>query len=360
MKFGIDVRWMNNNRGMARFAEFFIKPLKKEIIALAPNNIGDTSYQTVKKGNSFFPWWEQYILPILSKQEALDFLILPYNTGPIFGNTQAKQIAVIHDLIFMRSRKELPLSMSLYQTLGRYYRRFVVPRVAKKADIIVTVSEYTKSELIEKLNVPADKIRVIPNSIENDWFVEPIPLTERKPYLFTVTGSAPSKNVPNLLKAFSIAKNHYESNFMLRIAGINTAHHATYITQAKALGIEHQVEFLGFISDQELQLQYRQARAFVFASLFEGFGIPLLEAMASGTPVCCSNSTSLPEVVGDTALLFDPTDIADIANNLVLVLADKEAKLRTVAAYKRATEFSEDAVNKKIKTFWREFCDFDC
>lgn len=361
MKFGIDVRWMiNNHRGMGRFAEFFIRPLRQNMVALAPMNIPDSDYDVVKKGNSFFPWWEQFILPLLSKQQSLDFLILPYNTGPVFGNTRAKQVAVIHDLIFMRSTDELPLSSSWYQVLGRYYRRVIVPRVAKKADIIVTVSEYTKNELIDKLNIPESKIKVIPNSICNEWFLESIPLSERKQYLFTVAGEAPSKNVSNLLQGFSIANKQLKNRVKLRIAGIKSTHHAFFIEQAKSLGIEDVVEFLGFISDEELQKQYREASAFIFASLYEGFGIPLLEAMASGTPVCCSNTTSLPEVVGDTALLFDPRDVEQIASSVIQILNTDNSENQVVDAYKRALEFSENSVSKKINIFWREYCGFHC
>ncbi|MEZ8382421.1 glycosyltransferase family 4 protein [Vibrio splendidus] len=359
MKLGIDIRWMvNNHRGMGRFAEFLIKPVEDKIIAFAPNNIDSSNYKVVKKGNSFFPWWEQCILPLLSRKEKIDYLILPYNTGPIFGCGEAKRIVVIHDLIFMCSKDELPLSMSFYQILGRYYRRFVVPRVAKKANIIVTVSEYTKKELMEKLNVSENKIKVIPNSIQNEWFSERMPLSERKPYLFTVAGEAPSKNVSNLLKAFSLARGNIDGNIKLRIAGIKVAHHAVFIAQTKTLGIENHVEFLGFVSDKALQQQYREAQAFVFASLFEGFGIPLLEAMASGTPVICSNSTSLPEVVGDSALLFNPRDVSDIANKIVNIFSDDDSGRMVDHAYLRACKFSEDAVNRKIKTFWREYCGF--
>lgn len=360
MKLGIDIRWMvDNHRGMGRFAEFLIKPVKDKIIAFAPSNINCKNYNVVKKGHSFFPWWEQCILPFLSKTEKIDYIILPYNTGPIFGGGKTKKIVVIHDLIFMRSKDELPLSISLYQILGRYYRRFVVPKVAKKADVIITVSEYTKSELIEKLNIPENKITVIPNSISDKWFGPYSELSERKPYLFTVAGEAPSKNVPKLIEAFSIAKENLDKNIILRIAGIKKVHHPEFIEIAKKFKIDRDIEFLGFISDQELQLQYKEARVFIFSSLFEGFGIPLLEAMASGTPVCCSNSTSLPEVVGDTALLFNPYDANDISKSITSLFYEdiSISENRVSKAYLRASEFSENAVNNKIKTFWRKYCD---
>ncbi len=359
MRFGIDIRWMvNNHRGMGQFAEFLIKPISTDIFALAPVGVVDGKYCTISKGNSFFPWWEQFVLPNIANSENIDFLILPYNTGPILLSTDAKRISVIHDLIFMKDQDELPISTSMYQTLGRYYRRFVVPRVAKSSDIIITVSEYTKLELIEQLGVSANKIKVIPNSIKDVWFCEPLPLESRSPYLFTVAGESPSKNVMTLLKSFSLAINSLAPDINLVIAGIKLSQQVPFFSFCKDLGIESRVEFLGFLSDEELQQRYREASAFVFASLFEGFGIPLLEAMASGTPVCCSNTTSLPEVAGESALYFNPRNSNEIAQQIVACLncSSDEKAIRVDAGIQRAKLFSEQNMDKKVREFWRDYC----
>lgn len=359
MKFGIDARWMiNNHRGMGRFADFLIRPIISNTLALVPEDIDDREYNIVSKGYGFFPWWEQLILPTISNEQSLDFLILPYNTGPIFRATKAKQISVIHDLIFMRNKNELPLSTSIYQTLGRYYRRFVVPRIANKCDVIITVSEYTKFELIELLGIPESRIKVIPNSIKDEWFCEPLPLKNRGSYLFTVAGEAPSKNVITLLKSFSLVTTNVESKIKLVIAGIKVSQQAPFIELTKKLGIDHRVEFLGFLSDEELQQKYREAKAFIFASLFEGFGIPLLEAMASGTPICCSNTTSLPEVAGDSAFYFDPRNANEIAQQVIDCLnsPDDEILNRIEVGMQRASVFSEENMDLKVRDFWREYC----
>ncbi|EOX4280277.1 glycosyltransferase family 4 protein [Vibrio cholerae] len=349
---------INNHRGMGRFAEFLIRPILSDTVALAPQGTDDSTYRMVSKGHGFFPWWEQVILPSLSNEQGLDFLILPYNTGPIFRKITAKRISVIHDLIFMRDKHELPLSISIYQTLGRYYRRFVVPRIAKNCDIIITVSEYTKFELIEQLGVSENKIKVIPNSIKDEWFCEPLPLESRGSYLFSVAGEAPSKNVITLLKSFSLAIDSIASDIKLVIAGIKVSQQAPFVTLSKELGIESRVEFLGFLSDEELQQRYREAKVFVFASLFEGFGIPLLEAMASGTPVCCSNTTSLPEVAGNSAFYFDPRNSNEMAQQIAACLnaSDEEKIVRVNAGRQCATAFSEKNMEKKVREFWREYC----
>ncbi|MBL4244792.1 glycosyltransferase family 4 protein [Vibrio fluvialis] len=349
---------INNHRGMGRFAQFFIKPILSDLVALAPQGTNACNYRVVSRGNAFFPWWEQVILPTISNDERLDFLILPYNTGPILRKTKAKQISIIHDLIFMRDKRELPLSTSIYQTLGRYYRRFVVPRIAKNSDIIITVSEYTKSELIEQLGVAENKIKVIPNSIKDEWFCEPLPHESRGSYLFTVAGEAPSKNVITLLKSFSLAIDTIASDIKLVIAGIKVSQQEPFAALCKELGIESRVEFLGFLSDEELQQRYREAKAFVFASLFEGFGIPVLEAMASGTPVCCSNTTSLPEVAGDAAFYFNPRNTKEMANQIAVCLnsSTEEKTIRVSVGRQRAALFSQQYMDQKVREFWREYC----
>ncbi|MCC8460344.1 glycosyltransferase family 4 protein, partial [Photorhabdus aegyptia] len=279
-----------------------------------------------------------------------------YNTGPFLLNTSAKKITIIHDLIFMRPKNQLPTSTSLYQNIGRLYRKLVVPQIAKKSDYIITVSDFTKKELIEFLNIPIEKITVIPNSITDSWFNETIPLSMRKSYIFTVAGEAPSKNVDSLLIAFSklIRINNIEID--LHIAGINKKYHNHFHQKITSLGVEKRVKLLDFLSEEELKKQYREARLFVFASLLEGFGIPLLEAMASGTPICCSNTTSIPEIASDAAIFFNPKDTGDIMNKIGLVLALSNEKTEELISKgkKRATQFSNTAVQCKIEDFWNK------
>lgn len=357
MLVGVDVRWMLGKvRGMGRYATQLIAPVRKSCIGLAPENADVSGMVSVCQGHGFFPWWEQVVLPKLAESQSLDFLICPYNTAPLIKPANTQLILVVHDLIFLRSFKELPLSVSVYQTLGRLYRRAIVPRVVKNADVLLTVSEFTKQELVARFKLDADKIQVIPNAISDDWLnLEPLPTALRQPYLFTVAGEAPSKNVIRLIEAFALAKQSLPANYSLKIAGIKKEHHSQFITKAASLGVAEGVEFLGFISNEELQNLYREASGFIFASLFEGFGIPLIEAMAAGTPVCCSNTTSLPEVVGNAALLFDPRNTEDIACAINALLAYKESErlAKIQQGRLRVQSFVESSVNKQMTDFWR-------
>lgn len=352
-KYAIDVRWMIGNvRGMGRYAQQLIAPIKDKCIGLAPRGIQKQDLPTISQGKSFFPYWEQIVMPKLAVERA-DVLICPYNTGPLIKPEGVKLVVVVHDLIFMRTLKELPASVSLYQTLGRFYRRLVVPRVLKQADILLTVSEFTKREIQERYNIGKD-ICVIPNAISSHWLEEKrLLIADRGNYIFTVAGEAPSKNVVRLIKAFSLAKKSLPTNMALKIAGIKPEHHAGFIKEAIACGVESSIDFLGFISESELKKLYRQARLFVFASLFEGFGIPLIEAMASGTPICCSNSTSLPEVIGECGILFDPLKIHEIAEAMTCLALDDDKSERLInEGRKRVKLYTEDRVNNLFAQFW--------
>lgn len=358
MRVGVDVRWMLGQvRGMGRYATQLMASLSSQWIGLAPAHLqsNNTINDTIFNGKGFFPWWEQCVLPYLVKENRFDFLVCPYNTGPIFKPSNVKLILIVHDLIFFRPLNELPLSISVYQTLGRFYRRLVVPCVISNADILLTVSEFTKDELVQRFNLDPNNVLVIPNAIPDDWLnLTPLPLDVRKSYLFTVAGEAPSKNVERLIEAFAIYKNAHDDDFTLKIAGIKKTHHSKFLSIARNFGIENQVELLGFISDDELRTYYREAHTFICASLFEGFGIPLIEAMAAGTPVCCSNTTSLPEVVGDSALLFNPTDVDLIASAISSMLTMNNTLRAEKVELGRAqvTLFTESAVNKKMYDFW--------
>ncbi len=354
MKLGVDIKWMiGNYRGMGRFARQLISPVKSAVIALCPHGITTTEWPCVSQGRGFFPWWEQVELPRLCQREQLDFLLCPYNTGPLNSLGSTRAIAVIHDLMFMQQWSNLSPSISLYQNLGRLYRRQIVPAFVRRADTILTVSHFTKVELVEKFGITDKNIHVIPNAIADNWFEQPLPFHSRKPYLFTVSGESPNKNVLGLLKAFALVLPKLGPDARLKVAGIKSTFHPRFQMVAKELRIADRVDLLGYVSVDQLRLLYREARAFIFASLFEGFGIPLLEAMASGSPIASSNSTSMPEVIGDCGLMFDPRSIDDMAYKICLIWQDSPDKnARVLAGIERARGYSESQVTQSMSMFW--------
>ena len=353
MKLAVDASWMvDSPRGMGKFARQLLAPLKDEIIELTPSDSLDGHMRSGRFGR-LFPIWEQRHLPRLCRALKPDYLLCPYNTAPLPSLGATRPIVVIHDLIFMEPFSSLPRSVSHYQTLGRLYRRMVAPRAARKAWRIVTVSAFTRDEIVRKLGLSSRAITVIPNAISPEWFADPLPEAQRQNYLFTVAGEAPSKNLSRLLLAFASAVERIGSDVSLKIAGVSPGARAEFLQMARDLEIDARVEFLDFVPETELRHLYQRSLGFLFPSLFEGFGIPLIEAMASGSPIACSNSTSLPEVVGDCAILFEPRSVTAMVESIVRLATQRGAMLEMAGrARHRAEAYSSQVVEQQIREFW--------
>jgi len=199
---------------------------------------------------------------------------------------------------------------------------------------VIAISQSTRRDLVELLGVADAKIDVVPQGIAAPPGVAPPPeaqvrarfqLGERRVVL-SLSAKRPHKNVAALLGA--LARIPPDRRPLLVLPGYPTWHEAELRERARALGITADVRFAGWVSDEEVEGLWAVADAFVFPSLYEGFGLPLLEAMARGVPVACSNASSLPEVAGDAALLFDPRDDAAIAAALERLLGDRALRER--------------------------------
>ena len=358
LKIAIDARWMSGQlRGMGRYAHQLIAPIKENLVYLQPKHSAPISNLSVCKGSGFFPRWEQFVLPKLCKQEQIDVLCCPYNTAPLFLRKPTKLVLVVHDLIFLKDRKQLPLSQSWYQNFGRFYRAFVVPRVVKRADYLVTVSHFTKTEMVDAFNIDPERVIVIPNSIDQAWLnLDLLSLSQRGDYFFTVAGDAPSKNIPRLIEAFALFTRDKLCGTRLKIAGIKTTSQQVFIDLAKAFDVFDQIDFLDYLSTEDLQSLYLKAKGFVFASTFEGFGIPLLEAMSCCVPIACSNTTSLPEVVGEYGVLFDPYSPASIAEGLGKLTNDSLwSDAKVLAAKQRVVNlYSQEVICQQFEKFWSD------
>jgi glycosyltransferase involved in cell wall biosynthesis len=359
MKLAVDACWMvGQTRGMAQYARALLEPVKHEISALLPQGYPATDYHSIYGGSGFFPYWEQMGLNQLCSKHQIKYLICPYNTAPLNLPPFTKLILVVHDLIYLESLKSLPLSISMYQNLGRIYRRMIVPKVILKAHHLIAVSHYTRQQISQVFKIPTHKITLLPNSIADDWRVaQPLPEAERAPYILTVSGGAPHKNLPMLLRAFAAFKQRIPADSsapMLRIVGINTQHQKHFQKLATNLGIKQPVVFEPFLEEALLKQRYQHARLFVFPSLIEGFGIPLMEAMASGTPVVCSNTTAFPEVIGDAGWLFNPHDLEDMTNTLYTAWMDRDAQTKYAwQGLERVQRFSQTLSSESIRAFWK-------
>jgi len=218
----------------------------------------------------------------------------------------------------------------------------------------LTISAYSKEQLVNRLGVVPEKISIIPVSLDSNWFTSDSEPRVPDPYIFMVAGEAPSKNLRRALEAYALYRSMSgEACHQLKVAGVKSKHHGIFRAHAQSLGIGQYVDFLGYVSDSEMRTLYRKAELFVMPSLMEGFGIPVLEAMASGIPVLASSTTSLPEVGGEAARYFDPTSVHDMATAMSDVIARPAVRLQmSRMGREQARKFHPQLVNRQIQQFW--------
>ncbi len=282
--------------------------------------------------------WEQFLAPLLLRRIKADLFHGTLNVVPLA--CPVPSVVTIHDLAFIR----FPQTFRAY---NRTYLDFATRLTARRAARILTVSEHTRREVIGLLGVPAERVVVTPNAARAH-FRPPAPaaiaqlrarhgLPER--FLLYVGTLEPRKNLITLLEAYvEVAR---RTDATLLVGGGKGWLYTPIFERLEALGLRDRVRFVGYIDEAELPLWYAAATAFVFPSIYEGFGMPPLEAMACGTPVVTSNSSSLPEVVGDAGIMVDPYDAAALAVALIKVLgdADLRAELRA-RGLQRAAQFT--------------------
>jgi len=255
--------------------------------------------------------WEQFVLP--SKVSSINILWSPANTGPL---AVRNQVLTLHDLS--------PLEHSEWytDTFGRWYR-FFMPRLAKRVRHVVTPSEYIRQKVIKRFSLPAGKVTVVPGGVDRDRFHHGLaPLTNLPDrYILSVGSIQPRKHHSILLQAWIAIQSNYPDVWLL-IAGTTDP----VFRQGSFPGGIDRLRWLGYVPDADLPGLYAGAEVFVFPSEEEGFGLPLLEAMACGTPAVAARAGALPEVAGDAVLWFDPADTDAFAENLARCL--DEAELR--------------------------------
>jgi glycosyltransferase involved in cell wall biosynthesis len=263
---------------------------------------------------------DQLHVPRAAARVGADVVHSLASTGPVAG--RVARVVTVHDLNYL-------LFPEAHFGLRARGMRLLVPAAARRSKRVIVSSESTKADLVRHLSLPAEKIDVAPLALGHPPSIAGrAPATGRRPTLLTVSAKRPHKNLMRLLGALS--RMPADRRPRLVMPGYPTPHEDDLRARVAELGLD--VEFLGWVSDQQLEDLYRSADAFVFPSLHEGFGMPVLEAMARGLPVATSGRTSLAEVAGDAALLFDAEDEASIAAAVDRLLHDRELAARLAAA----------------------------
>jgi glycosyltransferase involved in cell wall biosynthesis len=272
--------------------------------------------------------WTQFQLPKIYQNLKSQLLFSPIPEAPLYTN--CRFIVTAFDMIPLR----FPNRLSPLTTYHKYY----TPEVFKQAEHIICISESTANDIIQFYQIPSHKITPILLAGDSSHF-QFLNLPTRNYFLY-VGRQDPYKNLQRLITAFSALP--HRNDYELWLAGPYDQRYSPLLeTQTQELGISHLVKFLNYVSYDELPIIINQAIALVFPSLWEGFGLPVLEAMACGTPVITSNVSSLPEVAGDAAILINPYNTGEITAAMTTIINDSETRKQlSEKGLKRANQFS--------------------
>jgi glycosyltransferase involved in cell wall biosynthesis len=238
-------------------------------------------------------------------------------------------VVTIHDMGLEVMRDAHPLAK-------RVYTRRLIPRVAHKARLVITNSEYSKWEIVRHLGIPEDRIRVTPLAASPDFV--PVKVSPQNPYFLYVGNLEPRKNLERLIEAFARIP---QKEHQLVVVGSPRYHGGAAREKARSLGLNGRVKFIGYVPRSDLPGLFSGATALVYPSLLEGFGLPIVEAMACGAPVITSNNSSMKEVAGEAALLVDPHSVKEMTDAMSSIAEDQNLRAQlSEKGLRRASEFS--------------------
>ena len=304
-----------------------------------------------------YPLWEQWALPKAAKENRVDILHCTSNTAPLWCDIPL--ILTLHDIIFLEPRDKQ--NHSLYQNMGWLYRRLVVPHILDKCQRIITVSNFEMENIISKLEIPRERMAMIYNGY-NNWFK---PIEDKnevyKKYIpetgffFFLGNTDPKKNTERTLVAYSQYLKQSTLKRKLLMADLDPEYLNGIIERNQIGNIRNYIVMPGYIVNSDLPYIYNSAFAFLYTSLRESFGIPLLEAMACGTPVITSNTSSMPEIGGKDAILVNPEKSEDITKMMLTLENDQTFyEHQQQVGIERATHFSWRKTAESLLKLYQE------
>ncbi len=295
------------------------------------------------------PW------PVEAAAGRLDLFHSPDFTLPPVWH--AKTILTVHDLSFLRVPQYAEPSL-------RAYLEQAVSRSVRRADLVLADSQNTKEDVVELLRVPAERVWVVPAGVEPRFrrVTDDAELARvrqayglTRPFILSVGTLQPRKNFTGLIESYHLLRAQHHVLHQLVIVGGKGWLYEPILRRAAELGLQTEVRFLGFAADADLPALYSLADAFAWPSFYEGFGIPVLEAMACGTPVVASNVSSLPEVMGDAGLMVSPGDQEALADALWRLLTDAELRADLIArGHAQAARFTWERAAKLLLRAYRQ------
>lgn len=371
MRIGIDARFFGSvGKGLGRYTQKLVENLEqvdKEnqyYIFLRKENWDEYQPQNVNfiKVMADIPWygfWEQIQFPKILKKFELDLVHFPHFNVPIFY--RGKFIVTIHDLILLRYPTQKASALSpLFYFFKKTAYGFVIRHAIKKSEKIIAVSKHTKKDIEKYFHVGGEKISVTYEGIDASSPKNHEPVADVfqnygiiKPYLLYVGNAYPHKNLERLVLVFrEIAKKHPHLHLVL------VGREDYFYSRLKKFVSDNfakNVIFADFVPDKHLELVYKEALLYVFPSLYEGFGLPPLEAMAKNIPVASSNSSCLPEILGKAAFYFDPDGMAEMAETIENAISDGELRKKMITRGKeQIKKYSWEKMAKETMEIYKK------
>ncbi|MBI1316889.1 glycosyltransferase [bacterium] len=318
----------------------------------------------VRKG--MYAWWEQWTLPKLIEKYRIDVLHCTANTAPL--NTTVPLLVTVHDLIYFETHPLLAKGYTSYQRFGNYYRRVIVRSVLNKAKRILTVSQFEASSFARLFPfLDLSKVKVVYNSVGAHFGVvkeEKVKMEVRKRYglpdrfVLMLGNTDPKKNTRMAIESFLSVLPDLDSRITLVLGDLDPSVLILWFGLEQRRLLEGRLHFTGYLDNRDLPVVLNLAEALYYPSKRESFGIPILEGMASGCPVICSNTSSMPEIGMEAAHYVNPDDIEDMKRGLRTVLNDPDERhrMRTMGL-KRVEFFSRKRMAKSVLEHYKEVYD---
>jgi len=333
-KHGMDMvalELIRNLQEMDKINDYFIfvKPDEDHaVLSETPN------FKIIELDGGPYPTWEQFALPKAAKKYGCEILHCTSNTAPYFTNIPL--VTTLHDIIYMERSyyNILTGSATTYQKFGNVYRKLIVPHIVKKSDKIITVSNFEKKRIAAFFNIAKDnRLEAVYNGVSTHFkpISDETALNSVKEkyhlpddFFFFLGNTDPKKNTKGTLKAFSDFLKQSKSDYKLVMLDYDTKELKKLLDEIGDKQLMNHIVLTGYVVNTDLPAIYSQSTIFLYPSLRESFGIPMLEAMACGVPVITSNTSSMPEVSGGAAHIVDPYKPEEITEGMLKILSDKD------------------------------------
>lgn len=311
------------------------------------------------------PLWEQVALPLAARRDRVDILHSLGNTGPLFLPKKIRQVLSLMDVMFLQSGEFVPKPVTMYQSIGRWYRALVTPRCSRNSAAVITISDFSKSDIINFIpgldpgrltvtHLACDPVftnlGVVAVSNDNTT-LRP---RSKDSFILCLGADDPRKNTLRLVQAYLklVRENCVAENLI--VAGYKNWEDSLAYKEVFKADATDRVKFLSFVPMPKLVSLYRSATLFAYPSLYEGFGIPILEAFNTGCPVVASGTTSIPEVGGDAALYIDPESVEELAAAMLRLISDLDLReSMSILGRARAAQFGWDRVANQTIDIYR-------